>query len=264
MGPHPPKRFILECFFLALPPTSISHVSDFSEVLLKSRGFIFQAVSSKLRQLPAASSTQSQLDIVVLKQKDAAMCVCPGTTTTKLWSCVVGLPSPGCCGGPDWSRSCPAVYRFGTVAPRPPPSERWWPHPRLRKLKSGKKRKSDLGKVWSGSPLKMKACKSIHSKTGGCCCGHSWIQNTNMRIWAEGRRDERSWGAAFPPERERHTCGEEGFTWKHLGHFKNFTQWRFWYMASILRISFKFHHLEQLLVVILKKCPPNSIPCSCS
>lgn len=52
------------------------------------------------------------------------------------------LPSPGCCGAPDWSRSCPAAYRSGRAVPRPPPSGRWWPHPRLRrKLKSGEKKK---------------------------------------------------------------------------------------------------------------------------
>lgn len=97
-----------------------------------------------------------------------------GTATTMLWYWVCALPSPGCCGAPDWSGSCPAVYRFGTAVPRPPPSERWWPHPRLwRKLKSEKN--GGLGKVWSGSPLEMKPCKYFQSRAVGVVVMHSWM-----------------------------------------------------------------------------------------
>lgn len=173
---------------------------------------------------------------MVLKQKDAALCLCPGTATTKLWYCVFGLPSPGCCGVPGWLRSCPAVYRFCTVAPRPPPSERWWPHPKLRKLKSGKKKWFRESLVWVTSENESMQIYLI--KDCGCCCDafmNAWIQNTNMRIWAEGRRDERSWGAAFPPEKEHHTCGEEGFTcgniWaiSRILHSEVLGKWpRFW------------------------------------
>lgn len=217
MGPHPPKRFILECFFLALPPIPVR---------LACLGF--QRGAPEVRWLPpsgclllALSAPSGLLHTVSAGHHgtETQRCsLCPATATTKLWYCVFGLPSPGCCGVPGWSRSCPAVYRFGRVAPRPPPSERWWPHPRLRTLKS----KGDLGIVCSGSPLKMKATLSmqIYSVKGcGCCCDafmNAWIQNTNMHIWAEGRRDEQSWGAAFPPEKEHHTCGEEGITYGNI------------------------------------------------
>lgn len=109
------------------------------------------------------------------KRKMQCVCLRSGTATTKLRYCMFGLPSPGCCGVPDWSRSCSAVYRFGTVVPRPPPSERWWPHPRLGKLKAEEKKKRWLRESLVGWPLKMKACKSIPSKAVGVAAMHSWM-----------------------------------------------------------------------------------------
>lgn len=96
-------------------------------------------------------------------------------------------------------------------------------------------------------------------KCCGCCCNafmNAWIQSTHMHIWAAGRRDERSWIAAFPPETEHHTCGEEPVKsrlhlWKHLGQFDNF-------ISVNSHDSKNFIQIPSLLVTIFKMCPLNT------
>lgn len=187
------------------------------------------------------------------------MCLCPATATTKLWYCVFGLPSPGCCGVPGWSRSCPAVYRFGRVAPRPPPSERWWPHPRLRTLKSNKGWfRNSL--VWVTSENESNSINAnlfserlwvllwcIHEFRIPTCIFGLKVEETSK---AEALH--------FPRRKNIIPVEKKALLMETFGPFQQFYTMEFLVKKKkfpILRLSFKFHHLEQLPVVILKKWP---------
>lgn len=145
-----PKRFISECIMLASKPRGSCCSWDSVRCFWchKASSFRLPPLSLVISQRPPPHSLNWTSWYWNKKMGVKPLSTCLGRAV------ILGgpLPSPGCCGAPDWSRSCPAAYRSGTAAPRPPPSGRWWPHPRLRrKLKSGK---GDLGNVWAGSPCK--------------------------------------------------------------------------------------------------------------
>lgn len=101
----------------------------------------------------------------------------------------------------------------------------------------------------------MKACKSIPSKAVGVAAMHSWMHEFRIptRIFGLKVEETSEAEALHFPRRKNVIPGEKKVS---LGPFQEFNTVKF--LLNGLN-SVNFHYLEQLLLVILKKCPLSCI-----
>lgn len=173
MHPHPPKWFILECFFLALPPIPV-HLAcqrGAPEVTwLHLSGRLLLALSSPSGLLHTVSAghhgTETEGCSFVLVSgysHNKAVILCVWSTFSRLLRCPRLIKVMPSCLQILYSCASASSVRALVASSK------------TEKIKVREKKKKDLGKVWSGSPLKMKACKSVQSKTVGVAAMHSWM-----------------------------------------------------------------------------------------